>query len=307
MKVKERSRDWSGLSAYIDGELTDREKAMLEQRLQEDPQLRDELNQLKITRSMLRSLPIRKVPHSFALTPDMVKNQKKSAWLPLFNYTSAISAVIAIVLLLVQFLPGALSNKSVIQSDQPALEMAMSSELDATQTGNPEIIYWGGPPPMAAVEGKGGGGPENTSMPYYNAPAMPYVAPDQKEAPLAEGAPAADTITEAAPATSIPESQPVTSPDSRVSATDSGETAGKNSTAVEESALAEPEALEVDGQEFSPILGVRPPEEGSEMTFPATTQAQTRTSGFPSPIAMIFLGLAVSTGVIAYYFRRKSR
>jgi anti-sigma factor RsiW len=67
------------LSAYVDGELTDRERAEVEQRLTHNPQLRAALDDLRQTVALVRSLPDLKAPRNFTLNPAMY-GRKKSWW-----------------------------------------------------------------------------------------------------------------------------------------------------------------------------------------------------------------------------------
>ncbi|MCA0458634.1 MAG: hypothetical protein LCI00_32055 [Chloroflexi bacterium] len=59
--------DYDLLSAYIDGALTDSERADLESRLQAEPELRSELEELQATVTLLNNLPPRKAPRDFTL------------------------------------------------------------------------------------------------------------------------------------------------------------------------------------------------------------------------------------------------
>ena len=59
------------LSAYLDGQLTPKERARLEARLREDAQLRSLLVELRRTRAILRSQPRLRAPRNFMLTPQM--------------------------------------------------------------------------------------------------------------------------------------------------------------------------------------------------------------------------------------------
>jgi hypothetical protein len=60
------------LSAYLDGMLTDSERAALEQRLAIDPALRRELAALRQTIDLIQALPALKAPRSFTLSPEML-------------------------------------------------------------------------------------------------------------------------------------------------------------------------------------------------------------------------------------------
>ncbi len=64
--------DYNQLSAYIDGELTDNERQSLELRLQEEPELRGELQALRQTVNLIQQLPAMKAPRNYMLTAEML-------------------------------------------------------------------------------------------------------------------------------------------------------------------------------------------------------------------------------------------
>lgn len=64
-------RDVELLSAYLDGQLSPRQKARLEARLKQDAALRQTLAGLRQTRALLRRMPPRRVPRAFTLTAAM--------------------------------------------------------------------------------------------------------------------------------------------------------------------------------------------------------------------------------------------
>jgi anti-sigma factor RsiW len=61
-------QDFELLSAYLDGDLSDADRAALEARLAAEPELRRELEALRQTVALVRSLPELKAPRSYALT-----------------------------------------------------------------------------------------------------------------------------------------------------------------------------------------------------------------------------------------------
>lgn len=65
-------RDIENLSAYLDGQLDERDAARLEARLKTDPELDSILRDLRSARGILRRLPSRKAPRNFTLTRRMV-------------------------------------------------------------------------------------------------------------------------------------------------------------------------------------------------------------------------------------------
>jgi anti-sigma factor RsiW len=61
-------QDFELFSAYLDGDLSDADRAALEARLAAEPELRRELEALRQTVALVRSLPELKAPRSYALT-----------------------------------------------------------------------------------------------------------------------------------------------------------------------------------------------------------------------------------------------
>lgn len=93
-------RDLTLLSASLDGALSARASAQLDQRLAAEPALSAALKQLQQTRVMLRRTPQRRVPHAFTLTPEMLGKPSHvggGGW----NSLSIVSAVASLLLVLV--------------------------------------------------------------------------------------------------------------------------------------------------------------------------------------------------------------
>ncbi len=88
--------DLERLSAYLDGALTDSERAALEARLSADADLRRELARLRATVDLVRGLPTLAAPRDFTLTPQMVRRPPSILTSAAF---SALSAAAAFVLL----------------------------------------------------------------------------------------------------------------------------------------------------------------------------------------------------------------
>ncbi len=65
------------LSAYLDNELSIARRQSLEKRLQNEPDLRRKLEDLRKTKMALGSLARVHAPRNFTLTPDMVKVRRK--------------------------------------------------------------------------------------------------------------------------------------------------------------------------------------------------------------------------------------
>jgi hypothetical protein len=72
------------LSVYLDGRLSDKEKATLEDMLEKDAGLRAHLDELRAVREQLRALPLLHPPRGLTLTPAMIGGVNKpralSSW-----------------------------------------------------------------------------------------------------------------------------------------------------------------------------------------------------------------------------------
>ncbi|MFO7624603.1 MAG: hypothetical protein R6V73_09650 [Anaerolineales bacterium] len=109
MRINISNRDWELLSAYMDGQLSSSKRVQLESRMQTNPELRAALDELTQTRAMLRSLPRLKAPHSFKLTPEMVGQRQPRRLYPFFQFASALSSLMLVLVLLSDFLGFGLS------------------------------------------------------------------------------------------------------------------------------------------------------------------------------------------------------
>jgi anti-sigma factor RsiW len=99
--MKLSDRDLETLSAYLDGEISSRDRERLEARLHSDPALQEYLVGLQRTRAAVRSLPKLRAPRSYYLTPEMVGQKRRSPRLfPVFSFASAVATVLFVLLLL---------------------------------------------------------------------------------------------------------------------------------------------------------------------------------------------------------------
>ncbi|NIS81371.1 MAG: hypothetical protein GTO14_14470, partial [Anaerolineales bacterium] len=85
-------RELERLSAYLDGALSRKEAARLEARLQDEPELRAALEELRETVWLLRSVPELKPPRRFALSPEMVGVRERPRAYPRLQLATALVA-----------------------------------------------------------------------------------------------------------------------------------------------------------------------------------------------------------------------
>jgi len=128
-------RDIEQISAYLDGELTPQEVTRLEARLWQEPQLRDALDELGRTRTMLRSMPRLRAPRNFTISPKMAAQIKRRRFdlrlYPIFGFASALATIVLLFVLSVDFLG---VGSSIVA--QPALQP--TSAIVAMEAAQPE-------------------------------------------------------------------------------------------------------------------------------------------------------------------------
>jgi anti-sigma factor RsiW len=99
MKAQLSPKDWQQISEYLDDQLTPKEKNRLEERIRVRPELRNGLEELRHTRLVLRSVPKRRAPHNFTLTPEMVRPRSISRLFPVLSFSSALATILIVVTL----------------------------------------------------------------------------------------------------------------------------------------------------------------------------------------------------------------
>jgi len=156
------SKDYALLSAYMDGMLSPRERSKVEKQLEARVEFRTALYELQQTRKAMRSLPRKRVPRNFLITPAMVQPRRAPFAVGALRFSSAMAAIAAVILTLFQLLP------SFQMAAAPAPELyAESTSVAALQSpaeamdSAPPIIQWGAP----YAGGMGGGGAEGLAEP----------------------------------------------------------------------------------------------------------------------------------------------
>ncbi len=232
-------RDQELLSAYLDGQLTDAERKSVEQNLDTRGEWRLTLDELDQTRRVLRRAPRYRAPRSFALTPEMAKQARRSFLTNLIGLrVSAAMATLALVVALVMQGSPLLANQGAspmlnaapaMQEDAAAGAVAMEAEPveKSAAEATPMIITWGEPGVYGAPSGMGGmgGGGSDTAPMDLAAPAAPKV-PGVESGP-AEEAPATQERSAAESETAVEGSGPILG-------VPSGETAGQILSTSEE-------------------------------------------------------------------------
>lgn len=146
-------KDYSMISAYIDGRCSANEKISVERLLESDADYLKTVAEFSRSKKMLKAIPRVKAPRNFTLSPAMAPQKPQRFFLaPMLNY-AALAAVVLFVFLFAgsNLLPLANTTRAM------APEAVMMTAADSTYTGEPTLmpmITWN---QYGGVAGKGGG------------------------------------------------------------------------------------------------------------------------------------------------------
>lgn len=199
------SQDFDRLSAYLDNQLSPREKARLEARLAQDAELKGVLDDLRGVKRALRILPILKVPRNFTLTAAQA-GQRAPARYPVLQFAAALASLAFVVVFAgdlalglsagsgaaapapevaavqqssaadagsaTESAPpptveeGARTLAAMAPSETPSPESGPSAKLSAAPTETPAAAFSGTPlPPPSGIGGGGGGNAGDSGVP----------------------------------------------------------------------------------------------------------------------------------------------
>ncbi|MEJ2349608.1 MAG: hypothetical protein P8Y03_07480 [Anaerolineales bacterium] len=213
MKTRISKRDWEALSAYIDEQLTDRERSRLESRLQSDQNLQTALEELQHTRAILRSLPKLRAPRNYTLTRQMVPERRERPRVyPVLSFASALATLLLVLVLVGDyFAPRAAIPAPVSESRAPSAAQPQAQQFPPSAPG-----LGGGAPEAAPSEEDQEQqksievAPQGTPTPQPTRPPAMLAAPLASEAPAGESSEGA-TPQEIGPTPVPPTEQPVPS------------------------------------------------------------------------------------------------
>ena len=198
--TRKTTQDINQLSAYLDDALTPAQKQKLEARLAVDPQLREQLEQLRRTKIILGSLPRLRAPHRYTLTPEMVKVRKPKRQ-PLFTtlrLATSLAAILLVVLVGVELILGGSFLRQPLTAEAPMMESARIAEETTPQP----LIQWGQAGLGGATGGDAygmGGDTYIEEAPAEGIEAAPPDMPQEEPAPELESEAMPEELPEAAP------------------------------------------------------------------------------------------------------------
>ncbi|MBN1313169.1 MAG: hypothetical protein JXB30_17305 [Anaerolineae bacterium] len=126
------------LNAYLDDELTARERANFESRLEKDEILQAEMKSLRSTAALLGMAQRVPVPHNFTLDPDVYGKPTRSSWwanlripaLATAGVTVLVMLCIGVLIIRMEFGGAATSAPSVAQLEAASTEEPMEEPVE---------------------------------------------------------------------------------------------------------------------------------------------------------------------------------
>jgi len=266
MTTKISPREWEALSAYLDGQLSSKDRTRLEESLKARAELRSALDELRRTHLVLHSQAAMRAPRNFTLTPEMagIKQDRPAArpLFPIMRFATVLATALFILVLAGDFLMG---------GRQPALFQVASRSAVVNQS-------------MLAA-------PQAKLVGEYPAPTQAPAS--MSAAPVQGAAGIAPQPTENPQPLEIQAYPPPAAAPS----------AGLRSNQVFTGTLSSPQLV-------IPTLG----SQADQLSTEAAAQAANTQSELLGPgwavwhiLELIFALIAVSAGILAYYFWRVGR
>jgi anti-sigma factor RsiW len=103
MMAKISNKDWERLSAYLDGELNQKEIEQIELRIKADPVFQAALEEIRSARQILRATPRVSVPRDFRLTPALIGAKPRSRSFQIYRLAAATLSFLFIGVVVLDF------------------------------------------------------------------------------------------------------------------------------------------------------------------------------------------------------------
>jgi hypothetical protein len=287
MKMQLTPQDQQLLSAYLDGQLSKRERAQLETRLSTQPGLNNELESLRRTRALLRLTPQRRAPRNYTLKPETVAEKHRGfQWVPTLRFSSALASILAMASIAFNLLP--LAGGAMAPLAAPDMVAASDTSLtpeiqvQASKEPTPMILIWGGASQIEILGGIGSG------------PATTTVAGERILAPQATPSP---DVEKAAGETNTTPTVTTADNSGMLPIEGSGPILGVRPT--EEAGQIQPQESYAVGQEDDPVMK----DESAEGSSQGTPNIPSTTNPWIIPGALLIV--ALFTGLLSYTLQRK--
>jgi hypothetical protein len=147
------ARDYELISAYLDNQLSDKDRALLESRLKSEPILQAELHEISKTRQLLKSLPVLRAPRNYFIQAEAIQTRPTLRLAPVFGIVSAVaSVVLAMVIFGSTFFSSsnpvamAPAAQNVVETQVVQQEIQRSEVVQATPTQEAPMTMLAAPP-----------------------------------------------------------------------------------------------------------------------------------------------------------------
>jgi hypothetical protein len=127
--MKISNRDWIQLSAYLDDELNQKEIELLRRRIETDPALQAALEEINLTRTVLRKTPQIQVPRNFTLQQEQVGIKEKRPVYKGYRLAAVLMSFLLIGVMVIDFgrffVGGAMAPAMAPVAEEMMLEKAV--------------------------------------------------------------------------------------------------------------------------------------------------------------------------------------
>lgn len=136
--MKITKRDWAQLSAYLDGELNQRELTKIEDRIKTDPDFRAALEGLRDVKEVLSHTPSLTVPRDFTIKPALVQVPQRRAPVRGYRIAAAALSFLFVTVLVLDVGSGVLKGGLSASQAPMAEEVMLEAAADAME--EPELM-----------------------------------------------------------------------------------------------------------------------------------------------------------------------
>lgn len=300
MSTQLSPQDWEKLSAYLDNQLSARERRKLEERLRLQANLRAGLGELRRTKDILRSAPKLRPPRNFTLTEEMAGiSSSRPRTYPVFRLAFAMASILFVLTIAGDMFFGTLGSTQVAA---PLAGESFSVQQEADTLLERAVAE----PEMGIVEEV-----EEAAAPLAEAPAAveePEAMALEDNSSRAMDAPSPDSADEVG---DEPPAEPV-----QEAPAEEGLAAGADEgNVIQEEKIDDMELeTETPTQDVSPSVAEEPgPQVGNlDQQVPEPSDDGVVFSQFSERISpwrllqILFGGVALVSGLIAFYLRRRA-
>ena len=283
------SRELQLLSAYLDGELSKKDQKRVEKLLSDHPAASTSLEKLRQVKSVIKLLPIHKVPRNFTISTEEVSRSLIPSLAGVLRYASAVSAALLAVILAFDFIsPYQLAAGELGLARSTAETIFEEKMITSVEEETPIITWHPNAPADDEGYGIGGGRGGAGDSDLQNELLLPdiIIAPSDDQTEEIPSIPQEGTTVETEQLPQAVEEQP---------------------QADGEKSRQEPKYAE---DESGPILGIRPSEsqgitepldEISEVVVEVPEMISLRL------IEIVLAGLTVATALLADFLRKRKK